>query len=319
MKTKNLFISGLIGLFASCSSQNCKIEGTVENAKDGDTLYLARMSDGNFTPTDTIILHQGKFTLQEKCDSTIIASFFFYDQESNEVYSNIFFMEKGNIQLNIGPEGRVSGTENNDIYQEITDSIYALHERMSNIYARQAPSDTAEYSPDEKTEQELVALEQQSNWFVTESALGQQALAELLIVLGNIQLDKRGGYALRRRPRDAALRIDPCLSDITVVKHDLAVALKDLILVLEHVGRQGVVEHAAADHGVVTIGADAVGDLFVGHVPAHASRRRRIGLGHRVGDNGLLVHVGHRYKGLGVLERQIHLVALRVAGWQTEV
>ena len=169
MKTKNLFISGLIGLFASCSSQNCKIEGTVENAKDGDTLYLARMSDGNFTPTDTIILHQGKFTLQEKCDSTIIASFFFYDQESNEVYSNIFFMEKGNIQLNIGPEGRVSGTENNDIYQEITDSIYALHERMSNIYARQAPSDTAEYSPDEKTEQELVALEQQSNRFVTES------------------------------------------------------------------------------------------------------------------------------------------------------
>ena len=107
MKTKNLFISGLIGLFASCSSQNCKIEGTVENAKDGDTLYLARMSDGNFTPTDTIILHQGKFTLQEKCDSTIIASFFFYDQESNEVYSNIFFMEKGNIQLNIGPEGSV--------------------------------------------------------------------------------------------------------------------------------------------------------------------------------------------------------------------
>lgn len=72
MKTKNLFISGLIGLFASCSSQNCKIEGTVENAKDGDTLYLARMSDGNFTPTDTIILHQGKFTLQEKCDSTIL-------------------------------------------------------------------------------------------------------------------------------------------------------------------------------------------------------------------------------------------------------
>ena len=72
MKTKNLFISGLIGLFASCSSQNCKIEGTVENAKDGDTLYLARMSDGNFTPTDTIILHQGKFTLQEKCDSTFM-------------------------------------------------------------------------------------------------------------------------------------------------------------------------------------------------------------------------------------------------------
>ena len=71
MKTKNLFISGLIGLFASCSSQNCKIEGTVENAKDGDTLYLARMSDGNFTPTDTII---SSFMTKKAMKSTAIFS-----------------------------------------------------------------------------------------------------------------------------------------------------------------------------------------------------------------------------------------------------
>ena len=51
MKTKNLFISGLIGLFASCSSQNCKIEGTVENAKDGDTLKLLRDVPGDVTVT----------------------------------------------------------------------------------------------------------------------------------------------------------------------------------------------------------------------------------------------------------------------------
>lgn len=159
-----------MGLFASCSPQNCKITGTVENAKDGDTLYLARMSDGDFTTTDTIILHQGKFTFQERCDSTIIASFFFHDRESNEIYSNVFFMEKGNIQLNIGLESKVSGTENNDIYQQVIDSIYALHGRMSDIYARQAPStDTAEYGPDGETGQELVALEEQSNRLVTES------------------------------------------------------------------------------------------------------------------------------------------------------
>ena len=108
------------------------------------------------------------------------------------------------------------------------------------------------------------------------------------------------------------LRIDPSLRDIAVTKHDLAVALENLILVLEHVGRQGVVEHAAADHGVVAIGADAVGYLFVGHNPAHAGRRRRVGLGDRVGDNGLLVHVDHRHEGLGVLERQVHLVAQHV-------
>ena len=159
-------MAGCIGLLASCSSNICKIEGTVENAKDGDTLYLARMNEGNFAPTDTIVLHQGKFSLQTECDSTIIASYFFYAKESKEVYSNIFFMEKGNVRLDIGPEGRVSGTENNDIYQQLTDTIFALHEQMNRIYTQHAPSDTVAFQPDEQTEQELLALERRSSQFV---------------------------------------------------------------------------------------------------------------------------------------------------------
>lgn len=126
------------------------------------------------------------------------------------------------------------------------------------------------------------------------SPLGQQALAELLVILGNVQLDKRGGHTLRGRPGDTVLCVDPSLCDIAIAKHDLAIALEDLVLVLEHIGRQGIVEHAAANHGVIAIGTDAVGHLFVGHDPAHAGRRRRIGLGHRVGDDGFLVHIGHR-------------------------
>ena len=86
---------------------------------------------------------------------------------------------------------------------------------------------------------------------------------------------------------------------------------------LKHIGRQVVVEHTAADHGVIAIGTDAVGHLFVGHDPAHAGRRRRIGLRQRVGDNGPLVHVDHRHKGLSVFERQIHLVAQRVGAHRT--
>lgn len=153
---------GLMGLLASCSSQNCKISGTVENAKDGDTLFLARMSDGNFTPTDTIVLKDGKFSLETPCDSTIIASFFFHDKQNDAVYSNIFFMEKGNVQLSIGREGKVSGTENNDIYQELSDSIFGIHEKMNDIYTRQAQADSATASQEEFSQQ-LMALDQQAN------------------------------------------------------------------------------------------------------------------------------------------------------------
>ena len=58
--------------------------------------------------------------------------------------------------------------------------------------------------------------------------------------------------------------------------------------------------------------ANAVRYLFVCHNPAHAGRGRRIGLGHRVGDDGLLVHIGHRQKVLSVLKRQVHLVAQHI-------
>ena len=70
------FAIGLLGLFASCTSNTCKIEGTVQNAQDGDTLFMARMTNGKFVPSDTIVLQNGKFSLQEKCDSTVIASYF---------------------------------------------------------------------------------------------------------------------------------------------------------------------------------------------------------------------------------------------------
>ena len=153
---------GLIGLFASCSSQNCKISGTMENATDGDTLFLARMSDGNFAPSDTIIVKDGKFSLETPCDSTIIASFFFHDKQNDAVYSNIFFMEPGNVQLSIGRDGKVAGTENNDIYQELSDSIFGIHEKMNELYAQQAQADSATAALADNSAQ-LMALDQQAN------------------------------------------------------------------------------------------------------------------------------------------------------------
>ncbi len=169
MKTKHLFTLGLIGFLASCSYRNCSIEGVVENAEEGDTLYIARMVDGNFIPSDTVILNGSNFSIKENCDSTIIASYFFYSHQSNEAYSNIFFMEKGKIRLNIGVEGRVSGTENNDLYQKFTDSVYVIHEQMNQIYERQASSTIAEEAQDEDMEKKLVALEQQSSQLVYET------------------------------------------------------------------------------------------------------------------------------------------------------
>lgn len=168
MKTTTLLISGLIGL-ASCSQQDCKIEGTVENANDGDTLLLARLAGGEFVPSDTIVLRQGKFSLKEKCDSTIIACFLYKDRKSGEAYSDFFFMDKGEVRLDIGRESKAAGTENNDIYQQIKDSLRAVDRRMRELYSAQLPSDSAAQGDSVETARELERLEKQRNQFVTES------------------------------------------------------------------------------------------------------------------------------------------------------
>lgn len=135
MKLKYLLLGGFAALLASCSQKQCHIEGIVENAMDGDTLYIARMTDGNLTPSDTILLKDGKFSMQETCDSTIIACFYYYNRQTDEVYSSLFFMEDGTVNLQVRPNCKISGTENNDIYQHFMDSIYSIHEQMSKIYA----------------------------------------------------------------------------------------------------------------------------------------------------------------------------------------
>ncbi|MCD8318227.1 MAG: AhpC/TSA family protein [Paraprevotella sp.] len=140
----------------------------MENATDGDTLYFARMSgNDSFIPTDTIILKHGAFSFQTPCDSTIIASYYYLDKQNKEIYSNVFFMEGGNVKLEIGLNGKVSGTENNDIYQKMSDSIYVLHEKMSQLYARQELSDTTGINvSDAEAERQLTALDQQANQLV---------------------------------------------------------------------------------------------------------------------------------------------------------
>ena len=171
MKIGNILAAGLVGILAaSCADNTCHIEGVVESAQAGDTLLFARMENDTFVPTDTLILDEGgKFTVNEPCDSTIIASYFFYDKQSQEAYSNVFFIESGKVSMRIGPDGKVSGTENNDLYQALTDSIYGLHEQMNAIYSMEPKDSMGMPLPGQEAENRLIALEQQASQLLEEN------------------------------------------------------------------------------------------------------------------------------------------------------
>lgn len=124
MKKILIPVIACLPILQACTTSGCRVEGTVDNAKNGDTVFIATLNDTQFIPSDTLLIENGKFKLTRKnCDSTEICSYY-YQTADNEVYSNIFFAEKGKVKIHIGEKPTISGTENNDIYQTFVDSLY---------------------------------------------------------------------------------------------------------------------------------------------------------------------------------------------------
>ena len=134
MKKILIPVIACLPILQACTTSGCRVEGTVDNAKNGDTVFIATLNDTQFIPSDTLLIENGKFKLTRKnCDSTEICSYY-YQTADNEVYSNIFFAEKGKVKIHIGEKPTISGTENNDIYQTFVDSLYTIHEKMNTLY-----------------------------------------------------------------------------------------------------------------------------------------------------------------------------------------
>lgn len=137
MKTKLILSAALCALTAACSNQyNCIIEGKVEGAADNDTLFIARLVDGEFTPADTICIVNGTFSFNEQmpADSVVVAAYYYVNREKEIAYNNYFFIEEGSIFLNVSEEPKRSGTVNNDLCQKLDDSIAFIMRQKDEIY-----------------------------------------------------------------------------------------------------------------------------------------------------------------------------------------
>ena len=119
-------------MLAACQSSSYKICGTAEGQEDGDTLFLTTdLTNG--IPCDTTLVSDGKFTFEGKADSLTLAMV--YSARRNEVNAN-FFLEPGEINVNISEQpgaSRVGGTECNDKWQELVDSVMAIGKRINLI------------------------------------------------------------------------------------------------------------------------------------------------------------------------------------------
>lgn len=130
-------------LLAACTEENAyRIKGEGNALKNGDTLFLTTNLT-ELTPTDTIIVKDGQFTLNGKTDSTFFCLLY---SASNENLAVPFFIEPGNITISLPSDmelSRVSGTPCNNEWQIVNDTMMSMSIKMnrlaSQMYGNQSP------------------------------------------------------------------------------------------------------------------------------------------------------------------------------------
>ena len=95
------------------------VTGTVEGASDGDTVYLQEATGRNLTKLDTAVITKGTFTFEGTQDSVV--SRYVTCEVNGEPLMIDFFLENGKINVSLTKDNdAVTGTPNNDAYQEIS-------------------------------------------------------------------------------------------------------------------------------------------------------------------------------------------------------
>ena len=116
------------------------VTGTVEGASDGDTVYLQEATGRNLTKLDTAVITKGTFTFEGTQDSVV--SRYVTCEVNGEPLMIDFFLENGKINVALTKDNdAVTGTPNNDAYQEIRAQINDISKKMNTIY--EAMGDTS--------------------------------------------------------------------------------------------------------------------------------------------------------------------------------
>ena len=130
--TNTLYSALLLGALTACQSTTYQVNGTIEGAADGDTLFLTSdLQTG--VPSDTIFVEDGKFHISGEADSVRLCMI--YSAKRNELNAP-FFIEPGTISIQIKQTpgaSRVGGTKCNDEWQILNDSVISIGKEINKI------------------------------------------------------------------------------------------------------------------------------------------------------------------------------------------
>lgn len=143
-------LCSLLFMAASCNSNSYKINGSVEGAQNGDTVFFARLADDGWMEADTAIVKNGKFQIEGTADSCEIFSY--YIENENIFFQDIVFIEPGTITIALkgsNEDAQITGTKSNEVYRSTMDSLSAYRSKMDQIYQQAMGHAQQQMSSDE--------------------------------------------------------------------------------------------------------------------------------------------------------------------------
>lgn len=132
---KSIYLLAAAALMTACAGnqQGYTLTGSVENAADGDTVYLAVPEGRKLVNIDSTTIQNGQFTFKGQQDSAIFAALTYRAADKKEL-SLKFFLENGKTQVYLSSsDDRVSGTPANDLYTPYREASNTVSKYMEQI------------------------------------------------------------------------------------------------------------------------------------------------------------------------------------------
>lgn len=160
-KLPYLLVIGLALAACNGAEKGYVVSGTVAGAADGDTVLLKERVNREFINLDTAIVANGSFQFKGVQDTTKLC-YIFYGQNQNAKITSLF-LENGKIEVSLNDTlSSVTGTSNNNIFQEYKLKSYGLESQYSAI-AKSLSNDTTMSEADRKANMEKIAAIEEQN------------------------------------------------------------------------------------------------------------------------------------------------------------
>ena len=119
----------------SCESpqtgKSYRIVGTIENSHEGDTVMLQEEQDQNLVLLEKTYVKDGQFVFSGRQDSTVERIVTFV--QNGAKMGALFFLENGEIKMELAETSSITGTKNNDKYQAFLNQINGIYGQISSV------------------------------------------------------------------------------------------------------------------------------------------------------------------------------------------